>query len=89
MSELSQIDKTQARAYLMINCQNGSEEHVLDEIRTYPEIKDSMLTVGRCDIVALVEASSTDKLRDIIILKIRKIPEISSTTTLVCTQQGD
>ncbi|MDE1828694.1 MAG: Lrp/AsnC ligand binding domain-containing protein [Thaumarchaeota archaeon] len=87
MSEMFQLDKARTRAYVMINCESGSEEHVLDEIRTLPEIKESTLTIGRHDIMALVQASSPDELRDAISLKVRKIPEVRCTTTLVCTQQ--
>ena len=88
MSEMFEQDKAQSRAYLMINCDSGSEEHVLDEIRTFPEIKESTLTIGRHDILALVQTDSTDSLRDVIVLKIRKIPEVRCTTTLVCTEPG-
>lgn len=88
MSEMFELDKIQSRAYLMINCESGSEEHVLDEIRTFPEIKESTLTIGRHDIMAFVQASSPDELRDVIVLKIRKIPEVRCTTTLVCTSLG-
>ncbi|MDE1763700.1 MAG: Lrp/AsnC ligand binding domain-containing protein [Thaumarchaeota archaeon] len=88
MSEMFQLDKTQARAYLMINCESGAEVHVLDEIRTFPEIKESTLTIGRHDILALVQASTPDELRDVISMKVRKIPEVRCTTTLVCTESG-
>lgn len=88
MSEMFQLDKVQSKAYLMINCESGSEGHVLDEIRTFPEIKESTLTIGRHDILALVEARTPDDLRDVISMKIRKIPEIRCTTTLVCTKPG-
>ena len=84
MSEMFQQDKVQSKAYLMINCVSGSEDHVLDEIRTFPEIKESMLTIGRHDILALVQTGSPDELGDVIALKIRRIPEILCTTTLVC-----
>lgn len=88
MSEMFQMDDEQTRAYLMINCEYGSEEHVLDELRTFPEIKDLTLTIGPHDILALIHASSTDHLREIIYLRIRRIPSIHCTTTLVCTQPG-
>lgn len=84
MSELFQIDRSQPKAYLMINCEDGSEEYVLDEIRTIPEIRESTLTIGRHDVLALIQAHTIDDLKDVIALKIRKIPQVCSTTTLVC-----
>ncbi len=89
MSEMFKMDKMESRAYLMINCESGAEEHVLDEIRTFPQIVESTLTIGRHDILALVQTSSPDELRDVIVLKIRRIPEVRCTTTLVCTRAGD
>lgn len=88
MSETFQLDKTETvtRAYLMINCECGSESHVFDELKTFPEIKKAEMTIGRHDILALIQADSPDELRDVIAMKIRKIPQISCTTTLVCTE---
>lgn|GEM_PF-706030 len=88
MSEMFQIDRVGSRAYLMINCESGSEGHVLDEISTFPEIKECTLTIGRHDILALVEAETAEELGYIIASKIRRIPEIRCTTTLVCTKAG-
>lgn len=86
MSETFQLDKieTTTRAYLMINCDDGSEMHVFDELKTFPEIKKAEMTIGRHDILVLIQTDSPDDLRDIIAMKIRKIPQISCTTTLVC-----
>lgn len=88
MSEMFQVDRVGSRAYLMINCESGSEEHVLDEIRTFPEIRECTLTIGRHDILALVETGTPEELGDLIAAKIRRIPEIRCTTTLVCTRPG-
>lgn len=88
MSEMFQLDKVQSKAYLMINCESGSEEHVLDEIRTFPEIKESTLTIGRHDISQIIRRPCLDQSQDVISMKIRKIPEIRCTTTLVCTKPG-
>lgn len=88
MSELFQIDRTHAKAYLVINCEYDSERQVLDEIRTLPEIKEATLTISRHDILVIIQTSSADELIDIISYKIRTIPKIQCTTTLVCTTQA-
>ncbi len=88
MSEVFQVDKAMTRAYLMINCQDGCETHVIDELKTFPGIKEVRVTIGRHDILTMIEAGSPDELRDVIALKIRKIPEVYCTTTLVCTELG-
>jgi DNA-binding Lrp family transcriptional regulator len=88
MSETFQLDKTKTitKAYLMINCESGSETQIIDELKTFPEIKKVDMTIGRHDILTLIQAGSADELSDIITMKIRKIPEIRCTTTLVCTE---
>ena len=88
MSETFQLDKTKTitRAYLMINCESGCEAQIFDELKTFPEIKKAETTIGRHDILVLVEAGSPDELSHIITMKIRRIPQIHCTTTLVCTE---
>lgn len=90
MSEMFEFVKIQnmTKAYLMINCEAGSEAQVLDELKTISGIRAAELTLGRHDILALLETSSVDELRDTIIMRIRKIPEILSTTTLMCVDGG-
>ena len=83
MSEILQINRIQEKAYLMINCESGCESQVLDEIRTFPQIKEAILTIGRHDIFTLIETSSFHELKQVI-EDLRKIPEIYCTTTLVC-----
>lgn len=84
MSEAFQIDKHQTKAYLMINCKMDSETGVLEKLRSLDLVKEAEITIGRHDILVLLEADSVEQLRDIITMKIRKIPEIYSTTTLMC-----
>lgn len=88
MSETFQLDKTKTttKAYLMINCESGCEAQIFDELKTFPEIKKAETTIGRHDILAHVEAGSPDELSYVITMKIRKIPQIRCTTTLVCTE---
>jgi DNA-binding Lrp family transcriptional regulator len=88
MSETFQLDrtKTMTRAYLMINCESDCEARVFDELKIFPAITKAEMTIGRHDILALIQADSPEELGDIITMKIRKIPQIRSTTTLVCTE---
>jgi DNA-binding Lrp family transcriptional regulator len=87
MSEAFQLDKEKAtRAYVMINCENDCESRVFYELKTIPQIKKAETTIGRHDILALIHADSPEELGDIIAMKIRRISEVRSTTTLVCTE---
>ncbi len=71
-------------AYIMITCQSGSEGIIIDELKSIEGIKEVLGTVGSYDILAKIELPTIESLRDIIESKIRKIPEIRATTTIVC-----
>jgi len=71
-------------AYVMINCESGFESSTIDELKKIDGVKEVEGTFGNYDILAKIEAPSIESLRDIITFKIRKIANITSTTTLVC-----
>ena len=74
----------------MINCELGSEEHVISELKTFPDIKEVQGTFGAYDIIAEVSSESIEKIRETITWKIRKIEKIRSTLTLTKVEgQGE
>ena len=70
------------KAFVLINCELGSEEHVISELKTFPDIKEVQGTFGAYDIIAEVSSESIEKIRETITWKIRKIEKIRSTLTL-------
>ena len=72
-----------ATAYVLINCDLGSEEFVISELRLIEEVIEVHGTFGAYDILAKVESSLVEKLRETITWKIRKIIKIRSTLTLM------
>ena len=72
-----------ATAYVLINCDLGSEEFVISELNLIEEVVEVHGTFGAYDILAKVEASLIEKLRETITWKIRKIIKIRSTLTLM------
>jgi DNA-binding Lrp family transcriptional regulator len=73
-------------AYIMINCELGSEDSVIEQLKSIPGIKEVQGVFGNYDILAKIEIPSLKSLRDIIAFKIRKIPEIHCTTTIMCSK---
>jgi len=73
-------------AYVLINCNIGSEEFVMSELKEIDLVKEVHGTFGAYDIVVLVEADTTESLRDAITWKIRKIEKIRSTLTMMVTE---
>ena len=72
-----------ATAYVLINCELGSEEFVISELKSIEGVAEVNGTFGAYDILAKVESSQVEALREIITWKIRKIPKIRSTLTLM------
>ena len=44
------------KAFVLINCELGSEEHVISELKTFSDVKEVQGTFGAYDII--VEVSS-------------------------------
>ena len=70
-------------AYVLINCELGSEEAVISELKSIEDVVEVHGTFGAYDIMVKVESSQVEALREIITWKIRKIPKIRSTLTLM------
>ena len=72
-----------ATAYVLINCELGSEEAVISELKSIDGVVEVHGTFGAYDVFAKVEAGPIEKLRETITWKIRKILKIRSTLTLM------
>ena len=72
-----------ATAYVLINCELGSEESVISELKLIEGVVEVHGTFGAYDILAKVELSLVEALRETITWKIRKIAKIRSTLTLM------
>ncbi|MDX1372727.1 MAG: Lrp/AsnC ligand binding domain-containing protein [Nitrososphaeraceae archaeon] len=72
-----------AEAYVLINCELGSEESVISQLKSIEGIKEVHGTFGAYDILAKVVSDKVETLREIITWKIRKIEHIRSTLTLM------
>ena len=71
-----------AQAFVLINCELGSEEEIISELKTFPDVKEVHGTFGAYDIIAKISSETVEKIRETISWKIRKIEKIRSTLTL-------
>ena len=71
-----------SQAFVLINCELGSEEHIISELKTFSDVKNVQGTFGAYDIIAEISSESVEKIRETITWKIRKIEKIRSTLTL-------
>ena len=72
-----------AIAYILINCELGSEESIIGQLKSINGIIEVHGTFGAYDILAKIESDTVDVLRETITWKIRKVERIRSTLTLM------
>ncbi len=70
-------------AYVLITSDLGSEENIIKEIRGLDNVKEVEGTYGVYDIIVKVESNSMEALKNTITSKIRRIPQVRSTITLM------
>ncbi len=73
-------------AYVLINCDLGKEEDILDRLRSIKSVKEVHGIFGVYDIIAEVSAENAEKLREDITWNIRKLPYIRDTLTLIALE---
>jgi len=73
-------------AYVLLNCDLGYEETIIEDLKHIDSVNEVFGTYGAYDIIAKVENSERDKLREIIMWKIRKLEHVRSTLTLIGIQ---
>ena len=72
-----------AKAFVLINVEIGAESEVLGDLRPIPEVIDAHLVYGVYDIIAIVETSDLQDLKDAISYKIRRLDKVHSTLTMI------
>ncbi len=72
-----------ATAYVLINCELGSEEEIIKQLKELDGVTEVHGTFGAYDILSKIESSTVESLRETITWKIRKIDKIRSTLTLM------
>ncbi len=81
-----ELEYESQQAYVMINCEDGAQEYVVEELKSIKCVKEMITTVGPYDIVTKIAVPSVDALRETIEFKIRKIQKVRTTTTIICEQ---
>ena len=72
-----------ALAFVLINCDLGAEEDIIEQLKHIDGVTETHGVFGAYDIITRIEASETEKLREIITWSVRKISKIRSSLTLM------
>lgn len=69
--------------FILISTETGFEEKIVKKLLSIKEVTDANLLSGMYDIVVKIESETAEKIRQLIILKIRKIDKIRSLVSLI------
>ncbi|HLA22645.1 MAG TPA: Lrp/AsnC ligand binding domain-containing protein [Nitrosopumilaceae archaeon] len=70
------------KAYLLISCEMGKEDGVIEELSKMDDVKEVQKTIGQYDIVAKIESDSEKDLKETISSKIRNMDPLRSVLIL-------
>ena len=73
-------------AYVLVTCDLGSEEGIIEDLKHIDSVKEVSGTFGAYDIITKIENPDRDKLREVIMWNIRKLEHVRSTLTLMGIQ---
>ena len=77
------------QAYVLLNCDVGSEEATIEKLKNVNLIKEVCGTFGAYDILAKLESRSSEELNNTISQKIRHLDNVRSTTTLLTIEEQE
>lgn len=75
-----------ASAYVLINCDMGSEESVINDLKSIVGVKNVSGVFGAYDVMAEIQTTTVDELREAITMKIRKLSGVRTTLTLMTVE---
>ena len=70
------------RGFVVLNCDLGAEEYILEELQHVDEIKNAYVTFGAYDIIAEIHAETQEEFEKTVSMKVRQLSRVVSTMTL-------
>lgn len=69
------------RGFILLNCDLGAEEYIVEELKQMSDVKNAYLTFGAYDVIAEIQTEDQDSFEKAI-ASIRKLTRVVSTMTL-------
>ena len=69
------------RGFILLNCDLGAEEYIVDELNQMSDVSNAYLTFGAYDVIAEIYAENQNQFEKAI-ATIRKLSRVVSTMTL-------
>jgi len=73
------------KGFVLINCELGAEDYIIEELKTIPEVKNAHVTFGAYYVIAEIQAKNSQEFDSILSQKIRSLSQVMSTMTLKAT----
>jgi DNA-binding Lrp family transcriptional regulator len=70
-------------AFVLLNVETDEGKEVLENLKKIPEVKASYMVYGVYDMVAMLESETLEKLREMVVKKIRLLDKVRSTMTMI------
>ena len=77
--------QTMEEAFVLINCDLGKEEQIIQDLKHMDNVKEVQATFGVYDIIAKIESETKSGLKNTIQSKILKIKPVNCVLTLQST----
>lgn len=72
-------------AYILAKVEIGKDKEIVSEIKLIPEVKKACLTYGAYDITIEATFETIEDLDRFVFDKLRKIPNVKETLTVICS----
>jgi len=76
------------KAYVLMNTELAKEEEVVKELMKIEGVKEAYALYGIYDVIAEVEAETMEKIREIVLTRIRRLENVRTTITLITMGEG-
>ncbi|HXU95669.1 MAG TPA: Lrp/AsnC ligand binding domain-containing protein [Candidatus Nitrosotalea sp.] len=73
------------KGFVLINCELGAEDYIIEELKLIPQVKNAHVTFGAYDVVAEIQAKNSQEFDQTVSQKIRTLSQVMSTMTLKAT----
>ena len=71
------------RAYVQIAVESGKDSSVHAALKKIPQCKEAYVVFGDWDIISLLEIANPEELGQLVVSKVRTIPGVKLTKTLI------
>ena len=70
-------------AYVMLNCELGAEEKIIEQLKELEQVVDVFETIGTHDMMVKLQGDNFEKIRESVSWNIQKLDKVRSTATLI------